>query len=60
MQHPGWILVPWAVFALALAVKCWRLALLLQRLRQAQPNPASIERFRAALERRWLNDPKWG
>ena len=46
-----WILVPWAVFALAAAVKFWRFRRLLQRLR-----PRSTEQMRQSLERIWQRD----
>ena len=51
MSTPLWMLVPWALFALAAGVKIWQLSRWLR-----QPSPSSLnstERFRAALERRW-------
>lgn len=51
MEHPGWILVPWAVFALAAAVKVWRL---FAGVRQARRGARSnTEQFRTTLERIW-------
>lgn len=54
MQHPAWILVPWAVFALAAAIKVWRLWGTLRR-RLVAPASGS-ERFRQSLERIWQRD----
>ncbi|MEB3276476.1 MAG: hypothetical protein VKM92_05855 [Cyanobacteriota bacterium] len=51
MEHPGWILVPWAVFALAAAIKAWRL---FASVRQATQGPRpNTEQFRSRLERIW-------
>ena len=32
MENPIWMLVPWAVFAVALGIKAWRFAAVLRRL----------------------------
>lgn len=56
MEHPGWILVPWAVFALAVAVKVWRLFGGVRRAaRRGMPlhATANTEQFRTTLERIW-------
>jgi hypothetical protein len=56
MHHPLWMLVPWAVFALAAGVHFWRLTALFRR--QLPVQPSSTERFRQALERIWLQDQR--
>ena len=54
MSHPLWMLVPWAVFALAAGLKFWRLTgVFRQHMAKAQTNP---ERFRQSLERIWQQD----
>ena len=54
MSHPLWMLVPWAVFALAAGLKFWRLTgMFRQHMAKAQTNP---ERFRQSLERIWQQD----
>lgn len=67
MEHPGWILVPWAVFALAAALKAWRLFAGVRQLgRPAVRNTGhdigrdtghdterDTEQFRSRLERSW-------
>ncbi|MEB3172810.1 MAG: hypothetical protein VKL97_02990 [Cyanobacteriota bacterium] len=45
MNGPGWILVPWAVFAIAAGIKAWRL--------WRGVRPRSTERDRRLLERSW-------
>jgi hypothetical protein len=54
MNHPLWMLVPWAVFAVAAGLKMWRLGLLLRRNRLGIP--ATTEQMRRALERSWAKD----
>ena len=55
MTHPGWLLVPWAVFALAALLKVWQITALFRRtLRQRQTQ--SSEAMRAQLERIWHKD----
>ncbi len=54
MNHPLWMLVPWAVFAVAAGLKFWRLGLLLRRNRLG--TPATTEQMRQALERSWAKD----
>ena len=51
MTHPEWILVPWAVFAVALAFKVLRFGSALKRHLIA-PTP-STDQFRQSLERIW-------
>jgi len=51
MIHPAWILVPWSVFALALALKVWQFGKALKRhLIGITP---STEQFRQSLEKLW-------
>ena len=54
MTNPLWMLVPWAVFALAAGVKFWRLTALFRR--NLLGVPTKTERFRQALERMWQKD----
>ena len=56
MIHPGWILVPWAVFAVALAFKVLKFGKALKRHLTA-PTP-SIDQFRQSLERIWVQEQK--
>ena len=51
MTHPGWILVPWAVFAVALAFKVLKFGSALKRHLIAQT--PSTDQFRQSLERIW-------
>lgn len=51
MDHALWMLLPWTVFAVAAALKFWRLGTLLRRHLLA--GPSSTERARQALERIW-------
>jgi len=53
-MHQLWLLVPWAVFALAAGVKFWRLTRPFRR-KLAPPN---TEQLRASLERRWQADQR--
>ena len=55
MDHPLWMLVPWAVFAVAAGVKFWRITTTFRR--QLQNTPSSTERFRRSLERIWTQQP---
>ncbi len=56
--HPLWMLVPWAVFAVAAGLKFWRLTSVFRRHLLGAPTPASTstERFRRSLERIWRKD----
>ena len=56
MTHPGWILVPWAVFvfAVALALKVLKFGSALKPHLSAQ-NP-SPDQFRQSLERIWAKE----
>ncbi len=56
MTHPGWILVPWAVFAFALALKFWQFGKALKRHLTAQT--PSIVQFRQTLERIWAQEQR--
>ena len=51
MENPIWMLVPWAVFAEALAIKAWRFAAVLRR--QLVARPATTDQARQSLERIW-------
>jgi hypothetical protein len=54
MTNPLWMLVPWAVFALAAGVKFWRLT---SAWRQRGTNrEVSADHFRKSLERIWAQD----
>jgi hypothetical protein len=54
MDNPFWMLVPWAVFALAAGLKFWRITTLFRR--NLLGMPSRTERFRQALERIWATD----
>jgi hypothetical protein len=51
MEHPLWMLVPWAVFAVAAGFKFWRLTALFRK--GLLSRATSSERFRQSLERIW-------
>lgn len=51
MDHPLWMLVPWAVFAVGAGLKFWRLTALFRRHLLGIPTP--LERFRQSLESSW-------
>jgi hypothetical protein len=54
MDNPFWMLVPWAVFALAAGLKFWRITTLFRR--NLLGMPSRTERFRQTLERIWATD----
>lgn len=54
MDNPLWMLVPWAVFALAAGLKFWRITNLFRR--NLLGVPSRTERFRQVLERIWAKD----
>ena len=54
IAHPLWMLVPWAVFAVAAGLKFWRLTSGFRSSRQGSARQS--ERFRQSLERIWQND----
>ena len=54
MSNPLWMLVPWAVFAIAAGIKFWRLTSLFRR--HLIGAPSSNEQFRSSLERAWAKD----
>ena len=59
MTHPAWLLVPWAVFALAGLLKLWQItAAIRRRLGVSNDNakPRNSEEARAMLERVWRSD----
>ena len=51
MEQPLWMLVPWAVFAVAAGIKFWRLTALFRK--GGHSRAAGSERFRQSLERIW-------
>lgn len=51
MEHPLVILVPWAVFAVAVGLKVLRIFWTLQSRPEA--SALRVERFRASLDRNW-------
>jgi hypothetical protein len=53
-MEPLWMLLPWAIFAIAAGVKFWRLTALFRRHLPGVPSPT--ERFRQSLERTWQKD----
>ena len=55
MTNPIWMLVPWAVFALAGGVKFWRLT---SAWRQRGKTSTNTDQFRRSLERIWQKDQK--
>jgi hypothetical protein len=54
MHNPIWMLVPWAVFAVAAGAKFWRLTSVYRR--RVQGTPSGTERARQSLERSWQKD----
>lgn len=54
MDSPLWMLVPWAVFAIAAGLKFWRLTSLIRK--HLLGAPSQTERFRQRLERVWSKD----
>lgn len=54
MHNPLWMLVPWAVFAVAAGLKLWRITTLFRK--NLLGVPSRTERFRQALERIWIRD----
>ena len=54
MDNPLWMLVPWAVFAVAAGLKFWRITTLFRK--NLLRVPSRTERFRQALERIWIRD----
>jgi hypothetical protein len=55
MERPVWILLPWAIFALAMGLKVWRLYWAVRR--SAWP-AVGVEPFRQSLERIWAKDQR--
>ncbi len=60
MDQPIWLLVPWLVFAVAAALKAWKIGRLInnrlinnQLRSQRRDTTGGIERFRAELELGW-------
>ena len=55
MSHPTWLLLPWAVFALAAMLKAWQITAVMRRNLARSKDRATAE-SRALLERIWRND----
>ncbi len=60
MDQPIWLLVPWLVFAIAAALKAWKIGRLINKRlinnqlhSQRRDTAGGIERFRAELELGW-------
>ena len=54
MDNPLWMMLPWAVFAVAAGIKFWRLTSLFRR--HLLGTPTDTEQFRLTLERIWAKD----
>jgi len=54
MENPLWLLLPWAVFAVAAGIKFWRLNSLFRK--HLLGIPSRTERLRQMLERIWERD----
>ena len=54
MENPLWLLLPWAVFAVAAGIKFWRLNSLFRK--HLLGIPSRTERWRQMLERIWERD----
>jgi len=54
MEQPIWMLVPWAVFAVAAGIKFWRLTAGFRK--HLLGVPSRTERLRQTLERIWAKD----
>ncbi|MFM2172994.1 MAG: hypothetical protein RLZZ54_921 [Cyanobacteriota bacterium] len=54
MSNPLWMLVPWAVFALAAGVKFWRLTTLFRK--RVLGATSRTDQVRQSLERIWAKD----
>jgi hypothetical protein len=60
LAHPEWILVPWPVFAFALALNVWQFGSALKR--ELTVKTRRTDQFRQSLERIWAQekvDAKW-
>lgn len=53
-MEPLWMLLPWAIFAIAAGIKFWRITALFRRQPLRVPSPT--ERFRQSLEQTWQKD----
>ena len=54
MENPLWMLVPWALVAVAAGVKFWRLTKVFRQ--EVASTTTSTERFRETLEQNWQKD----
>ena len=52
--NPLWMLAPWAVFAVAVGFKFWRITGVFRR--RGQSRVSSTDQFRKTLERIWQKD----
>ncbi|MFO8046529.1 MAG: hypothetical protein R6U30_11770 [Halomonas sp.] len=54
MDHPIWMVIPWAILSVAVALKVWRFTRLVRR---HLPGPRSeLDTVRASLEQIWQKD----
>ena len=56
MTNPLWMLVPWAIFAVAAGVKFWRLTSAWRQ--RGVSKAANTDQFRRSLERIWAQDQR--
>ena len=56
MEHPLWMLVPWAVLAVAAGIKFWRLTALFRK--GVLSRATGSERVRQSLERIWAKESR--
>ena len=54
MEKPLWMLLPWAVFAVAAGIKFWRLTTVFRK--GGFSRATDSERFRQSLERIWAKE----
>lgn len=51
LDHPIWMLIPWAIFSVAAGLKFWRFTRLVRQ--QLLGSSSELERVRASLEQSW-------
>ena len=56
MTNPLWMLVPWAIFAVAAGVKFWRITSAWRQ--RGVSKAANTDQFRWSLERIWAQDQR--
>jgi len=54
IHNPLWMLVPWAVFAVAAGVKFWKITTVFRR--RSMTNSTKTDQFRQTLERIWVRN----